>query len=166
MSRPAALARHEPVRISAGSMFFTKRVFPLFWFGFLAFFLATAVWQGVPRRDPVFLAVPCVMAVFGFFLFRKLLWGMADEVLDGGDRLVVRFGRDVENIPLSNIMNVSATTMVNPPRITLRLVDACRFGQEIAFSPVRRFTLNPFARNEIADDLIVRVDAARRQAPR
>jgi hypothetical protein len=163
MSRPAQAAHHEPTRISAGSMFFTKRVFPAVWFGFMAFFLATTFWTGAVRMAPVAVAIPGVMAVFGFLLFRKLLWDLADEVLDGGDVLVVRFGHDVESIALANIINVSATTMVNPPRITLRLATPCRFGEEIAFSPVRRWTLNPFARNEIAEDLIVRVDAARRR---
>jgi hypothetical protein len=50
------------------------------------------------------------------------------------------FGGREETIPFSNIMNVNATTQVNPPRITINL----------------------FARDELADDLIVRVDKARR----
>ena len=64
-------------------------------------------------------------------------------------------------VPLTNIMNVSATTMVNPPRIELRLAERGRLGDQIAFSPVKNATLNPFARNAIADDLMVRVDRAR-----
>jgi hypothetical protein len=58
-------------------------------------------------------------------------------------------------------MNVNASTYVNPPRITLRLVTPGRFGNEIAFSPIAGFRLNPFAKNKIAEDLIVRVDRAR-----
>jgi len=53
--------------------------------------------------------------------------------------------------------------MVNPPRITLRLVRPGRFGREITFTPVKPFTMNPFTRNPVADDLIERVDKARRK---
>jgi hypothetical protein len=41
-----------------------------------------------------------------------------------------------------------------------------KFGDEIAFSPIRRFTLNPFARNEVAEDLMARVDQARMRRAR
>jgi hypothetical protein len=58
-------------------------------------------------------------------------------------------------------MNVNASTMTNPPRITLRLATPSKFGSEIAFSPARQFTLNPFAPSPVAEDLIVRVDKAR-----
>jgi hypothetical protein len=58
-------------------------------------------------------------------------------------------------------MNVSALTQMNPPRVTLRLAVPSVFGPEITFTPARPFTLIPFAKNEIAEDLIVRVDWAR-----
>ena len=71
--------------------------------------------------------------------------------------------RDVEErVLLSNVMNVSVTPHMNPPRITLRLVEPCRLGSEIAFSPATPFTWSPFAKNPVAEDLIVRVDKARR----
>ena len=86
---------------------------------------------------------------------------MADEVWDGGDHLLVKIGDQSEPVPLANIMNVSASTLVNPPRITLRLVSPGRFGQEISFSPLRNSMFNPFARNAVADDLIERVHRAK-----
>ncbi|HEY2628588.1 MAG TPA: hypothetical protein VGI57_05640, partial [Usitatibacter sp.] len=98
-----------------------------------------------------------------FILFRKVVWDLMDEVYDGGDYLLVKNGDKEDRIQLSNIMNVSASTMVNPPRVTLRLVTPCRFGKEVTFSPVRPFTLNPFAKNTIAENLIERVDKARRK---
>jgi len=54
--------------------------------------------------------------------------------------------------------------MTNPPRVTLRLSVRGKFGNEIVFSPLKPITLNLFARNQVVDDLIVRVDAARRGA--
>jgi len=145
----------------------SRPVFALKWFLPLVFIVAGAVapaalWASNPERIPpaIFLG-PLLMLVIGFVVMKQLVWGLADEVRDGGDYLVVTKGRIEERIPLSNIMNVSASTMVNPPRIELRLVEPNRLGDRIVFSPARSGTLNPFARNAIAEDLIVRVDRAR-----
>ena len=148
-------------RISSRQVFFLK------WFLPGIFILAGAgiplmTWLLEPSRvPPTVFVLPVVMLAVGFLVMKKLVWDLADEVLDGGDYLVVKKGRIEERVPLTNIMNVSATTMVNPPRIELRLAERGRLGDQIAFSPVKNATLNPFARNAIADDLIVRVDRAR-----
>ena len=148
-------------KISSGSLFITKKVFPLLWFGILAFVALVGIVSKAYYNTPVILVVPCIMAVFGYFLMKKLVWDLVDEVYDYGSYLLVKNNGQEERISLSNIMNVSATTMINPPRITLRLVTPCRFGSEIAFSPARPFTLNPFAKNAVAEDLIARVYLAR-----
>lgn len=126
-------------KISSKSTFFYKKGFPVLRFGFLAFFIATALLEGPVEKDPVFLIgaliAPCIMAVFGFVFFRKLLWNLADEVYDCGDFLLVKYRGEEVNVPLSNIMNVNASLLINPPRITLRLVRPVKFGTEIAFSP-------------------------------
>jgi len=132
-------------RISSRSSVLYKRVFPTLWFGFLAFIGLSTYLGGAIQRNPLVVIVPCVMAVFGYFIMKKLLWDLVDEVLDGGDFLVVRNRNQEDRIPLSNIMNVSATTLVNPPRITLRLIAPGKFGSEIAFSPATPFSFNLFA---------------------
>ena len=53
------------------------------------------------------------MGLFGYFLFKKLIFDLADEVLDDGDSLVVRFGNQEDRIPLSEITNVSCSVMTN-----------------------------------------------------
>ncbi|MDB5922568.1 MAG: hypothetical protein JWN13_1504 [Betaproteobacteria bacterium] len=148
-------------KISSGLTFFNKKVFPALWFGFLAFFLVTATLAGIVEKAPVSVVIPVFMAVIGFFVMKKLVWNLADEVYDCGDFLLVRNRGEEDRVPLSNVMNVNASTYVNPPRITLKLVTPGRFGNEVAFSPIAGFRLNPFAKNKIAEDLIVRVDRAR-----
>ena len=151
-------------KISSRFTVFHKKVFPAIWFGFLAVFAIVSLVGMIGNDDPtllLFLVIPSVMAVFGFFLMKNLVWGLADEVYDCGDSLLVRV-RDEEEIALSNVMNVSASTFINPPRVTLKLVTPSRFGTEVAFSPVAGLTFNPFAKNEVIEDLIVRVDRARR----
>lgn len=148
-------------RISSRSTWFLKKVFPLIWFGGLAFLLLGGSAAGAARKDPFFLVVPVFMAGVGFVVMKKLIWDLLDEVYDGGDFLLVKSGGQEDRILLSNVMNVSASTNTNPPRITLRLASPSLFGSEIVFSPVTPLTLNPFAKNKIAEDLITRVDQAR-----
>ena len=157
------------VKISSGSTGFYKRIFPVIWFGFLILFIVQSVLQGeyANARWPS-LVLPLIMMVFGYFLMKNMVWDLMDEVHDGGDFLLVRKGGEEERVPLSNIMNIDAHTNMNPPRVTLRLVKPGRFGPEITFSPPRRFSFsfNPFAKHPLVEDLLVRVDKARRQAER
>lgn len=148
-------------KISSGLTWWHKKAFPAVWFGFLAVFFLVGTIGGAAKKDPAFLVVPVLMAVFGVFFMRKLLWDLLDEVYDCGDSLLVKNGGQEELIPLANIMNVSDSSLMNPPRVTLRLVTPSRFGSMLTFSPAGRRTVNPLAKNKIAEDLIVRVDQAR-----
>ena len=93
---------------------------------------------------------------------KKLVFDLADQVYDAGQFLLVKKKGIEQRVALSNIKNVNASIMTNPPRITLSLVTPGELGPEISFCPVRPFTLNPFRKNEIAENLIDRVDRARR----
>ena len=148
-------------KISGRTTFFYKRLFPALFFGFLLIFVCAGLLLSSVRPPLAFFLPPLLIIPFGFLLMHKLVWDLADEVWDGGDHLVVKIGDQSESVPLSNIMNVSASTLVNPPRITLRLVSPGRFGKEISFSPPRNSMFNPFARNAVADDLIERVHRAK-----
>lgn len=150
-------------QISSRSTFLYKRIFPVFWFGFLGVFVAVGLVGGSHGKTPAMLLfVPLLMVVFGLVLMKKLVWDLADEALDAGDRLIVRMGSDEEQIPLANIINLDYQYMTSPPRVTLTLRTPCRFGDKIAFCPPLRFV--PFARSPVVDALIQRVDAARQAA--
>ena len=148
-------------KISSRWTIYHKRVFPLFWFGFLALFVATSFSTGAPRQDVMFIVIPLFMAFFGFFVIKKLVWDLVDEVYDCGDHLLIRNHGEEALVRLSNIMNVSVSAYMSPPRITLRLIQPVTFGDEIAFSPAIGFRLNPFAKNRVGEDLIMRVHQAR-----
>ncbi|MGH8123188.1 MAG: hypothetical protein ACREPT_10510 [Rudaea sp.] len=146
-----------------------KRVFPIIWLGFVgiglvvsgvAFFSNKGGHGQLPPAP--FTLIPVLMLIFGFVLFRKLLWDLADSVDDGRDYLLVRRGSIEERVALSNVLNVSMTQFTNPPRLTLRLRKPGQLGDEIVFIPKSQgLRLNPFRRNEIAESLIRRVDQAR-----
>jgi hypothetical protein len=140
--------------------FYSKRVFPVVWFGFLGIFVFSALSASAGRGfQAAFLVMPLVMAVFGYFLMKKLVFDLVDEVWDDGTDLVVKNRGQVERIALSNITNVSYMAVSNPQRVTLTLRNPGPLGKEVTFSPPVRWV--PFARSPIVDQLIERIDAAR-----
>lgn len=149
-------------RISSRTTFFNKRVFPVIWFGIVAFvFLAPLLGTKTKSGSPAgFLFVPILLAVFGYIMMKKFIFDLADEVFDDGNSLVVRFGSEEESIPLAEIINISYTYLSNPSRVTLTLRTPGRFGKEVSFSPPQRFI--PFGKSPVVADLIERTDAARR----
>jgi hypothetical protein len=148
-------------RISSALTIVNKKVFPAFWFGFLAIFVVTSLVTGTSAHDAMFIVVPAMIALVSYVLMKKLVWDLADEVYDCGDFLLVRNRGDEDRIALASVMNVIPSTFTSPPRITLRLASPGKWGTEVAFLPIIRFTANR-ARNAIAEDLMVRVDRARR----
>jgi hypothetical protein len=149
--------------ISSRSTFITKRVFPVAWFGFLALFVAISVANiGTKQEFPApFLIFPVFMGVFGYFLMKKMVFDLVDEVWDAGAELVVKNKGAEEHLPLSEIMNISYSSFTSPQRVTLSIRRPTLFGTEITFVPPARFV--PFAKSPIVDELIQRVDAARRR---
>ena len=155
-------------RISSGMTFFYKRIFPIIWFGFLVLFMVApfvAPMFGIPvSGSPVpFLFAP-VMMIVGYFAMKKLVFNLVDEVLDAGDALVIRNGHLEERVPLSEIVNVGYSQYMNPPQVTLSLRNPGTFGDRVSFcAPV---SLVPtFSTSPIIDELIKRIDAARRSGP-
>ena len=151
--------------LSSGLTVFIKRVFPIVWLGFIVVFLGLGWSMGAWKRDPIsFFFGPIVMILIGLFMFRKLARDIADEVRDGGGFLFVRNGSVEERIPYTNVMNVGFSRYGSPRKLTLRLRTPGKLGDEITFIPKTSFQINPFARNAVAEALIKRVDAARREA--
>jgi hypothetical protein len=151
-------------RISSQWTFFYKFVFPIIWFGFLIVFVIVAVLvptrsgQGLPIPA---LIVPIIMVGVGYAMMKKLIFNLADEVWDDGNGLVVKKGGQEERIALGDIKNVNYSTMSSPPRVVLSLRRPSVFGDQVAFCAPIRFV--PFATSPIIDDLIERIDVARRK---
>jgi hypothetical protein len=148
-------------RISSSGTFFSKRVFPVLFLGFLGYFALDAYRNEEFSSDPFLIVGIGFMAVVGLFIFRVFVWDLADEVNDHGTYLEVRRGSVVEKIEFKNIMNVSAAEYINPPRVTLRLVRAGAFGTHVSFSPKVPFSFRPLARSAVVEALAERAYAAR-----
>src|SRR3984885_4636790 len=149
-------------RISSRTTFFYKRIFPAFWFGFLILLIAIPLFFGGMRDGPPpfpLLIVPLIMFGFGYFVMKKLVFDLVDEVWDDGETLLIRNGGQEQRVAFRDIKNVSYSTVINPPRVTLSVRQPTIFGDQIAFvAPVR---LVPFTTSPVINDLIERVDQAR-----
>lgn len=154
-------------RLSSKQTFWFKRVFPVIWFSGLAVVLVISLVSAIRVSSFAaipFVAIPVVLMLGGYFLLRQLVLDLVDEVFDAGDGLVVRNKGQSARIALRDIVNVDSL-VASPPRIVLTLRTPTPFGQKVAFSPIRPFTLNPFAGIPIANELIERIDQARRKSP-
>jgi hypothetical protein len=151
-------------RISSKATFIHKRVFPALWFGFLLIFLVVPILTGARANSPPslpFFIVPILMMVFGYFMMKKLVFDLVDEVWDDGDSLVVKNRGEEQRIALDDIKNVNYSPFMNPPRVVLSLRQPNVLGDQIAFCAPQRFI--PFGRSPIIDELIDRIDAARQR---
>ncbi|MDC4203700.1 MAG: hypothetical protein MPW14_08605 [Candidatus Manganitrophus sp.] len=150
-------------KISSRFTFYYKKVFPAIWFGFLFLFSIAALTAMLKENVFYFieLLAPIIMAVLGYFVMKILIFDHVDEVWDAGDSLVFQNGKVETRVPLSNVMNVSYTVIISPPRVTLSLREPCELGKEISFIPP--MSLIPLKKSPIVIDLIDRIDAARRK---
>ncbi len=151
------------IRISSGTTYWYKRVLPVFMAVAMAAALAVLFMAARSGRLPWPLLVgPVLLPLLVVAVMRKVLAGIADEVIDEGAALRVRVGGREERVLLGQIRNVSYSAFTNPKKITLRLVDGHPLGRDVSFIPVRRFFSGLFEDNPIAEDLIERSDEARR----
>ena len=147
-------------RLSADHMHFAKWVFPA-----LAFIFVT-VWMfesESKKARPDFAVLSLVLIGVGvilIFVFKKRMWSLADEVLDGGDHLLVRFGRRQERVSLTNVSDIHLESQFGATTVRLQLSAPCMFGTVISFL-ARSGSRNPFAPNPIAADLMARIRAAK-----
>ena len=152
-------------RLSSKWTLFSKRIVPVVWIAFLVAFAVPLIFvsrAGTPLHPVIFIA-PIIASVIVFFVMKRTVFTLVDEVWDGGDFLLVRNKGQEDRIPLENIMNVSYTMFGNNRRATLRLRTGCRFGSEVAFMPVAPAWRLTFFTNPILEELIGRIDAARRR---
>jgi hypothetical protein len=142
--------------LSSKMTFFYKRILPVIWFGIVLLFVAVGL-----SSNASFLIAALLMGVFGYSIMKKMVFNLADEVLDTGDALVVRSGGQEERIALSDIKNVNYSPYSNPPLVTLSVRRRTVFGDTVAFCAPG--SVVPLWSSPVIRDLIDRVDAARRK---
>ncbi|WP_338293078.1 hypothetical protein [Planctobacterium marinum] len=136
---------------------FHKRLFPLVWFGFLVFFFVMAPFstEDTTKRI-IFMVAPFPMALFGYFLMKKLIFGLVDEVYRQQDQIICRNGDKEERFNLSDIQSALYYTHSQPAKCVLRLRRNSNFGREIEFIP--KINGNIFSFNADVEQLVDDVD--------
>ncbi|MGH9220030.1 MAG: hypothetical protein ACRD1W_12055 [Vicinamibacterales bacterium] len=152
-------------RLSIGTLFY-KKVVPLIWVAFAAAVAAITVWRlatGTQEQSPFELMPLLVLAGIAFVWTRLRGAGLADEVFDGGDHLVVRVGPDEERVSLGTIEDVKESRLMKqPPQLELVLTHPGKFGRVISFIPTG-YTLLPLTKSPLFYELKERTSAARRK---
>jgi uncharacterized membrane protein YobD (UPF0266 family) len=140
------------------------KIGPFVFFGLLGLLLVLLLMSGAYETSPMLLVGVGVMAVYGVCSMRTSRGDCVDDVFDCGDHLLVKKSGEEDTIPFSNIINVNFSK--NPQnisaQITLRLASPGKFGIEISFAPPPKIYLGFPPSNEIAEDLLVRAEKARR----
>lgn len=144
---------HLP-RISARRIYLAK------WLPFIVVGLLAA-WQWVEesqQQSPDYFVPGVITLIVVGLLLRQQIrhaWPLADEVLDGGDYLIVKRGNDVVRVELAQISDAAASSTLGATTVFLHLSAPCRLGDTISFladSRGNRGTPSP-----IASELISRI---------
>jgi len=146
-------------RLSADRMYLAKWALPPLVFVSISAYMLWKESQKVRPEYMILLSVLAVVAVIFVVVFRRRMWSLADEVLDGGTFLLVRFGTRQASINLRNITKVETENQLGATTVRLRLATPCEFGGVVSFL-AKSTSRNPFAANQIAEDLIARVSGA------
>lgn len=145
-------------KISSSMTVWHKRLFPAIWFGMFALYFLFAL-QHRPLQ-PVALAIGPAMMLFGFLVMRTYVWDLADEVLDYGDRLVIRKGALRQTLPLREVAQLQITRNTNPIRLTLTPAAPGVLGDKIVFVPLFAYaSWVPFIRHPLGKELEDRIAA-------
>jgi hypothetical protein len=151
-------------RLSIGTLFY-KRVFPVFFVvgGIVA--VGFGLWNATMRAGSFMEVIPFVgVTAVGFAIIRFVAADLADEVLDGGDYLLVRKDGIEERVPLTEIETVTESIWnKRPPRLELVRRSAGKLGRVIAFIPTN-YSVAPFSKSALfyeLTDRVVRVQSER-----
>ena len=147
-------------KISSNATFFGKRVLmPLLAVAFLVVMVLAYFDQDVEATGgyAMWLATIVIFALVAFLNWRQVFGGVVDEVHDAGSSLLIKNSGEQVKVQLEDIVHLNHQLQ----SVELRLRDDSRFGGAVKFLPKGGFTFNPFAKNAVVEDLIVRIDQAK-----
>lgn len=146
---------NEANRLSAEHMYLAKWVLPP-----IGLVVVTAMMfeKEVHKAHPHFMILTAAMIVVVIIcaaVFRRCIWSLADEVTDGSEHLLVRFGSRRAQIKVSDVLGIDVDGELGATTIHLRLAVPCELGNRISFL-ARQTSRNPFAPNLVAQELVAR----------
>lgn len=109
-----------------------KRMFRLFAVGFFVAVLA-ATGLSDDGRGWGSVLTTVAFAVLVLFFIGRSIWGLADEVHDGGSFLIVRRGEAEQRVYLNDIESIDHEAVFVPPRIRITCRTPGDLGRKIRF---------------------------------
>ncbi|HUD87718.1 MAG TPA: hypothetical protein VMR17_14800 [Xanthobacteraceae bacterium] len=150
-------------RISSNLTFFYKIISLAIWLASIVGIGGLALYLGLTKRAADLLQFLPVIAIIIFLGYRSVkmrVFDAADEVWDDGDSLIVKNNGQEQRIPLTDIRNVSYSTLDNPTQVTVWLRRPMAFGDKVRFFGPTHLRILPLAPNPEIDDLIERFNKA------
>lgn len=150
----------------SSSPFFYKRVFPAIWVGFLAFFMLSGFIPGSNLKGAenlMFIIWSAFVGAVGFFVMKKLVFDLLDEVYEEGETLIFKNRGKTVMVSFNDIKNVNYQSFGSPPKVTISIRHETELGNDLSFCPVRKMSLFKRQNPEILA-LIDRIDEAKRRA--
>ncbi|PRY64037.1 hypothetical protein B0H98_107182 [Vreelandella songnenensis] len=162
----------QDVRIISRSAVFSRWIFPAIWLIVASFITSSFLYH--LDGFTIFILFPFGMIAFMVFSWKKAYAGVANRVYDNGESLTFVYGKERQQVYLKDVMNINYESMVSPDKVilTLRATDVQNSStREVAFLPTRTnwntgdISFRKLRReNRVYEELIERVDAARRHA--
>jgi hypothetical protein len=109
-------------------------------------------------------AVAALAVCWAIFFWKTQVHRVADVVVDCGDHLQVQRGSLAEDVALSKISQVTESTAVGIPRITVHLRERGRLGARIEFLPQASLWSSRSGLERMASGLTERANQARAPA--
>ena len=155
-----------PRRLSSGTLLY-KKGFPWLWAGGVVAVAANIAWRLADGEPSPFHPWPyLVVCLVGGAITLMVASQLVDEVIDGGDHLLVRVGNQEERVLFTQIAAVRESLFMRQPhRIELVLTHPGKFGGVITFIP-SGFLPVPLFRTELFHELRRRTAAAQREPAR
>lgn len=151
---------HSMNKLSADATSLYKKLFPFSMYLILAIFYAlcmVAMYQ-VGEFDIWFFLVPVCMAVLAYFIMQDGMIGLADDVFDCGEYLLIRNKGKETQIHLSDVVDFEYSYLTHPQLICFSYKKSRSSYKTLKFSPD---TDQQSPHPDILD-LIKRIDAAKK----
>jgi hypothetical protein len=114
-------------------MYLAKWVLPAVLFGGVAVWVVADEARSTSPHYQSSAVALLILATIFVFILKKKMWVLADEVLDGGDHLLVRFGRRTTRISLNNLAAVDVVPNFGVVVLRLQLKASCDLGPAVSF---------------------------------
>ncbi len=136
-------------KISSDDTFIYKKILPGVWAGLWTFFVLLTFFLQLSAAAWMYAAIAAAVLI-SFLLYKNTLSDLADEVVNEGEALFIRNGKQSIRLNIGAIRQAEYFPQSTPERVTLYLIDRSAIGEKISFVP-RQADHPPQPHRKVAD---------------